>query len=90
MTYECHITVDSAHSGVATRVATALGWKTSEIWRDPVLGEKNFFYLTTHSTSFPAIMKLMEECAQTLTDINIPILRKKIELVIYDSKFLKA
>lgn len=86
MNYECHITVDTKHAALATAVANRLHWKTSEIARDPVLGDKNFFYLTSHATDFQIMFSRMNGCAAALRDGGVPVLREKIELIIHDTK----
>ena len=63
-----------------------LHWKTSEIARDPLLGDKNYFYLTSHSKDFLEIWKKMENARDTLIQIGVPVIREKIELIIYDTK----
>lgn len=87
MSFECHITVPTEYAEKAASIAAALGWKTSEIARDPLLGDKNFFYLTRHSMGLEAIMSSMENCAGFLRDAGVPVLRKKIEVIIYDARY---
>jgi hypothetical protein len=86
MNYECHITVDTVYAEAATIIAQDLHWKTSEIARDPVLGNKNFFYLTTHSSKAPVIFARMEEACNVLEAAGVPVIRQKIELIIHDTK----
>lgn len=90
MIYECHITVDVQHAAVATAIAEGQHWKTSEIARDPVLGNKNFFYLTTHDADFPTMWERMVEASDTLQLRGVEVLRSKIELIIYDSRATKG
>jgi hypothetical protein len=86
MDYECHITVDTKDAEAATRVAKELHWKTSEIARDPVLGNKNFFYLTTHDSEPQRMFNRMNQCVYYLKEQRVPVLREKIELIIHDTK----
>lgn len=84
--FECHITVSTDDAELATTVAKALHWKTSEIARDPILGDKNFFYLTTHSKEFNAIWEKMNQASRTLTELKVNVIREKIELIVHDTK----
>lgn len=87
MNYECHITIPASHSLNGERVAAGRkGWKTSEIARDPVLGNDTYFYLTHHSTSLTAMTAAMERVVHGLSTLNVPVLRTKIELILHDSK----
>lgn len=86
MDYECHITVSTEHAEKATQIARALHWKTSEIARDPLLGDANFFYLTTHDNDPRRIFIRMETCSAELEIAGTPVLREKIELVLHDTK----
>lgn len=86
MDFECHITVHTDHAEVATRIAKNLHWKTSEIARDPVLGDKNFFYLTTHDNDFGRMYQRMRQCCHELTVEGVPVLREKIEAILHDTK----
>ena len=86
MNYECHITVSTEYAEKAAEVARILHWKTSEIARDPVLGDKNFYYLTTHCGDFDAMFTRMRACVDSLESFSIPVIREKIELIIHDTK----
>ena len=63
-----------------------LHWKTSEIARDPVLGDKNFFYLTTHTKGYPEMWDRLRFCVAHLEAMSVPIIREKIEMIIHDTK----
>lgn len=86
MNYECHITTSVQFSEVATKIAKAEKWKTSEIARDPVLGDAVYFYLTKHSTSYIEIYKDMMYVKALLEANEAPVIRMKIELIMYDTK----
>lgn len=90
MLYECHITVHVDHAEKAETIAKQLKWKTSQILRDPVLGDKPFFYLTTHSDNASAIFARMNLAKNNLLLADIPILREKVEAIIHDSKEIKG
>lgn len=84
--FECHITVSTEHAAVATVIAEECHWKTSEIARDPVLGDKNFFYLTTHTKDYGSMWTRLRNCVVLLEEKNVPIIREKIELIVHDTK----
>lgn len=86
MIYECHITCYESDSVKCEEIARELHWKTSEIARDPVLGDKTFFYLTSHADNFPDIWNRMTDAVLRLQLENVPVLREKIELVIHDAR----
>lgn len=85
--YEFHVTVDlSRHQlYVAEEHAERLGFKSSYIQGDPLLGNRSFFYYTGHTNSVESAMKLMERVGEPLPYGGM-IIRKKIELIIYDTK----
>lgn len=84
--FECHITVSTDDAEAATTIAKELHWKTSEIARDPVLGDKNFFYLTTHTKGYPEMWDRLRFCVAQLEAMAVPIIREKIEMIIHDTK----
>lgn len=86
MDYECHITVNTVHAEAATQIAKTFHWKTSEIARDPLLGDKNFFYLTTHDNDLTRMFERMKQCTLALGMREVPVLREKIEAILHDTK----
>lgn len=90
MIYECHITCKQEDAATATEAASLDGWKTSEIARDPTLGNKTFFYLTCHDRDVENMFVRMRRMAATLRRMNVEVLREKIELIIYDTKCQKS
>jgi hypothetical protein len=87
MDYECHITVNTEHAEKATVIAKDQHWKTSEIARDPVLGNKNFFYLTTHSDTLMNLVTRMRACVEHLELGGVPVLREKVEAILHDVRY---
>lgn len=85
MIFECHITVPTEFADLATEAGKP-DWKTSEIARDPLLGDKNFFYLTAHGTDYVALFMRMQAMTAVLAECGVPVLREKIELIMYDTK----
>jgi hypothetical protein len=83
--YECHITLHLADAGRASSILIP-GWKTSEIARDPVLGDDTHFYLTAHDRDSLTIYEAMRLMSKMLAESGIEIIRKKIELTVYDTK----
>jgi len=87
--FECHITMLKDCPRVMRRfeeIAKILQWKTSSIEGDPFLGKDTFFYFTCYHTSLPEIQKKMDKLCIFLKDRGYKVIRKKIELVIYDTK----
>lgn len=86
MNYECHITVRQKDSETAQKIANAHRWKTSEIARDPILGEDTYFYLTMHDADVLALHKYMRNMSSILRMSGVEVVRQKIELTVYDSR----
>jgi len=84
--FECHITVSTKHAEEATQVAKNAHWKTSEIARDPVLGDDTYFYLTTHSTDYSVMWLRLRDAVILLEEADVPVIREKIELIVHDTK----
>jgi hypothetical protein len=84
---ECHLTIDRSHARIGEAIATAMGWKTSEIARDPVLGQASYFYLTTHSTDLSTMLSRMHLAVHELKTRGVEVIREKIEAIVYDTKF---
>jgi len=83
---EIHVTTSTKFAAKAQEIAQTLHWKTSEIARDPVLGNDTFFYLTTHSASVKAAFTRLEYCVKQLEEVGVEVIRQKIEIVIFDTK----
>lgn len=86
MLYECHITTRVSDAEKITQIIKGQRWKTSEIARDPVLGNATFFYLTAHDDNIQKMFSRMNAMVEELRRYNITILREKIELIIHDTK----
>lgn len=84
--FECHITVSTDDANSANIVAKEYHWKTSEIARDPVLGDKNFFYLTTHTKDYGSMWSKLRIAVDELEKMHVPVIREKIELIVHDTK----
>lgn len=87
--YECHITLLGKPWEVS-KVVEKLGWKFSVIDGDPDLGEGIKCYATRqfnmkYKTEF--IIDIVDETAEEIAKAKgIKVLRRKIEIVIYDKK----
>lgn len=87
MTYEVHITCDQKDRKSVEHVATEYPWwKTSEIARDIVLGEKTYMYLTSHFRSKTDAFSRLGEAVDLLKRQDCHVVREKIELIVYDTK----
>ncbi len=84
--YECHITTWLKDAEEADAVAKLRGWKTSQIARDPLLGDDTFFYLTCHSTDQSVILAKMHLASTDLCSRGVEVVREKIERIVYDTK----
>lgn len=72
---------------IATAVSLVRNWKTSEIARDPVLGDDVFFYLTQHSKDLQSLQRDMEQLVRHLQSAGVTVLREKIEVIIHDIRY---
>jgi hypothetical protein len=84
--FECHITVSTEHAETATNIAKLCHWKTSEIAGDPILGDKNFFYLTSHSKNYSDMWDRLRNTVRMFENVEVPVIREKIELIVHDTK----
>lgn len=87
MIYECHITI-GLHPISAKALIESLGWKFSYITGDPDLGTDPHEYATRHASANTQITIVIEELtriASILARQGFPILREKVELVMYDT-----
>lgn len=84
--YEAHMTFDREHAA-KVETAAALGWVYSVITGCPLLGSGTYCYLTGYSRDDPAqLLREMEATATALAQSGVPVLRLKIERIVYDSK----
>ena len=84
--FECHITGQVKDAKVLELIARAEHWKTSEIKRDPVLGDDSYFYLTSHDTNLTKMMGRMNSVTAQMNAAGCKVIREKIEVIIYDTK----
>jgi hypothetical protein len=78
MTYECHVTTRVKYAPQAQQIADERGWKTSEIARDPLLGDDVYYYLTKHSPDAIGLHSDMDGVSTLLQEAGCEVLRRKI------------
>jgi hypothetical protein len=88
VSYECHLTIPApeieAQRASYEHLAEQRGWKTSEIARDPLMGEETFFYFTKHADDYGEIFDAMFEMAEQVAALGTLVVRRKIEMIVYD------
>lgn len=86
--YECHITIKKPSKDIIKLevLAKTHKWKTSYIDGDPLLGKKIYFYFTCHHEGYGKIFSKMNHLSGILEADGIKVLRKKIELIVFDTK----
>jgi hypothetical protein len=83
--YEIHITCYTSQAKQAAFAAAELHWKTSEIMRDPVLGNDTYYYLTKYAATLDQAIEFLSAACHTLQfKYNVIIVREKIEHIVYD------
>lgn len=91
--YECHITIEQLPNQSREHVRQAVertGWKFSAIDGDPVLGNKVLCYATRHFANQMApgdVSQRMNIVAEDLSTNQLKVVRQKVELVVYDTKW---
>ena len=86
--FEIHITCYTSQSLLASEVATQCHWKTSEIMRDPILGNDTYYYLTKYATTKAIAMAYIEEASIELLARGVRIVREKIEHIVHDIRYV--
>src|SRR5690349_9915611 len=86
--YEAHITFDKQYAeklkpGLAT---STVNWQYSAIDDDPIMGQKPYCYWTGYSSDPNVLLGSMQAVSWALTGSGVPVLRQKIERIIYDTK----
>lgn len=87
--FECHITCRVKDQERIDLIAKNWHWKTSEIKRDPVLGDDSYYYLTTRHNNLVQMYDRMCHMANTLKAKDIEVVREKIEVIVHDTKVKK-
>jgi hypothetical protein len=86
--FEAHITFDRAKSKLVQGLADDTGgkWKVSAFDADPIMGDKPYCYLTAYDKDEIMLLDRMSQVAGLAEVRGIPVLRQKIERIIYDTK----
>lgn len=84
--FEAHITMPK-EADVVNLVKDGFGgWQYSCIDDDPVMGQKPYCYLTQYNSNPILLQKEMNTVCEMLEANYVPVLRTKIERIIFDSK----
>lgn len=86
--YEAHITCPRSDGKKIKKFIDAFepGWKYSAFDADPLMGNKPFAYLTAYDPSPVSLLRRMTNIVSVLGDLDITVLRQKIERIVYDTK----
>lgn len=84
--YEAHITMDKTPDAVAKVGDGVAGWQYSCIDDDPVMGQKPYCYLTGYHADRHTLAGRMRYVCAELEKVGVPVLRTKIERIVFDSK----
>jgi hypothetical protein len=84
--FEWHITVDKQYRKEAATVAEDTAWVFSEITGCPILGQGTYCYITGFSKDSAVAYLDMEFVVKEFNIRGVPVLRSKIENIVYDSK----
>lgn len=88
MNFECHITIHPRYIEQALTRQQELGFKVSEITGDERFGDQAILgYITFRE---PTYSKAKEKMAYLKGRLGYPILREKIEHILYDSLSMEA
>lgn len=85
--FECHITIPREFGPIVRTYWDGVqGWGYSQIDGDPILGKQVYCYLTRYDSDAVTLLSKMKETVGALRTNHIPVLREKIEEIIYDTK----
>jgi HD superfamily phosphohydrolase YqeK len=86
--YEAHITFDRSmiNSDAVVFIADKYDWKRSAFDADPIMGDKPYGYLTKYETDSRKLLDEVQYVSFLLESEAIPVLRRKIESILYDTK----
>ena len=89
--FEAHITCDQQYYRVVESIGQLLAsaghtWVYSQITGCPILGSGTYCHLSGFNTNPRQLKQDMDDVAQALRDNGVPVLRAKIEQIVYDNK----
>lgn len=85
--FEAHITCDKMYAGTVETVADQNPpWTFSVITGCPILGTGTYCYLSGFDRNSEKLLDSMQGIALTLTRLGVPVLRQKIERIVFDTK----
>ncbi len=90
--YECHVTLLGDPHAIRPYVE-AMKWKFSCIDGDPVLGDGIKCYATRHfhaGLGQDHVLAQLLDTAASLAELGLSVLRRKVELVLYDDRSTKT
>lgn len=80
--FEAHITYNACYQTIVEQMCPE-NWKFSVIAGDPDLGKDTYCYLTSHGGDSNELYNRMRAAVEF---VHIPVMRMKIEKIIYDTK----
>jgi len=85
--FEAHITVDRQYAKAVETIGGELGgWVYSQISGCPILGQGTYCYLSAFGTNDIILLARVTVAEQQLQRHGVPVLRSKIERIVYDTK----
>jgi hypothetical protein len=85
--FEAHLTFDVLYGTEVRKVSDAdPTWVFSQITGCPLLGPGTYCYLTGYDTDPEDLLTRMNFVASVVKGRGIPVLRSKIERIVYDTK----
>lgn len=90
--YECHITMEGDPKTIRP-IVEATKWKFSAIHDDIILGEGLKCYATMHYNvrkGGDEVVDLLMATAEKVADAGVKVLRRKVELVLFDDRIDKV
>lgn len=84
--FEAHITCHIEHAVRVEMFGTLMGWKFSRIDGDALMGAKPYCYLTCYSIQYEILRAEVDAASRNLAQMGVPVLREKIEQIVYDTK----
>jgi hypothetical protein len=83
--YEGHLTVDATYA-TEVRKLESHDVIFSQISGCPILGQGEYCYLTVYSEHMENAIGWLSSLSRKLNELNVPVLRSKVEHIIYDTK----